>query len=122
MKISDLLRDFADTHLLRGIADTIDQQEEDKADDSAAAPVTTVVSPAEPEEPAEQPDDIMVPPLQLELELLKKSAGVENIHDEEEDEEETPAHSYPDPLQQIKQNAGLSSNVNNQINNALIGK
>jgi hypothetical protein len=120
MKISDLLRDFADTHLLRGIADTIDQQEEDKAD-TADVPVTTVVSPAAPEEPAEQPTDVMVPPLQLELELLKKSAGVENIHDEEE-EEETPAHAYPDLLKQIKQNAGLSSNVNNEINNALLGK
>lgn len=121
MKISDLLRDFADTHLLRGIADTIDQQEEDKAD-TADVPVTTVVSPATPEEPAEQPDDVMVPPLQLELELLKKSAGVQNIHDEEEDEEDAPAHAYPDLLKQIKQNAGLSSNVNNEINNALISK
>ena len=36
MKISDLLRDFADTYLLRGIADTIDQQEEDKLNDQKA--------------------------------------------------------------------------------------
>ena len=122
MKISDLLRDFADTHLLRGIADAVDQQEEEKSDDKEGPPVTTVVSPAAPEEPAEQPDDVMVPPLQLELELLKKSAGVENIHDEEPDEEDEPAHAYPDLLKQLKQSAGLSSSVNNQINNALIGK
>lgn len=46
MKISDLLRDFADTHLLRGIADAVDQQEEEKSDDKEGPPVTTVVSPA----------------------------------------------------------------------------
>ena len=67
----------------------------------------------------------MVPPLQLELELLKKSAGVENIHDEEEtvdDEAANPLHSYPDPLKQMKRNAGLASVVNNGINAALLGK
>ena len=107
--------------MLRGIADAVDQQEEEKSDDKEGPPVTTVVSPAAPEEPAEQPKDVMVPPLQLELELLKKSAGVENIHDEE-DEEEGPAHAYPDLLKQLKQSAGLTSDVNKEISTALLGK
>jgi len=46
MKISDLLRDFADTHLLRGIADAIDQQEAERGNDNV------------PAAQAEQPDDV----------------------------------------------------------------
>lgn len=103
MKISDLLRD---------LANTIDAEQSQ----SAPGALSPRIAPTPPEpicDPesgglAQQPDDLFVPPLQLKLELLKKATGVENIYDDEE-EEENKQHSYPDPLQQIKRNAGLST-------------
>lgn len=51
-------------------------------------------------------DEVMVPPLQLKLELLKRAVGVDNIYDDERaDEVHDPEE--PDPLAQIKRNAGI---------------
>lgn len=47
--------------------------------------------------PEEETQETMVPPLQQELELLKKATGVDNMYDEPEDEE----------LTIIKKNAGI---------------
>lgn len=63
---------------------------------------------------AQQPDDIMVPPLQQKIELLKKAVGVENIYDEdqeqkalEEKERVTPTPEEEDELEKIKRAAGI---------------
>ena len=74
--------------ILRQLADLIDKNSNDDA-----------------EELDHQPDDLFVPPLQLKLELLKKATGVDSIYTDEEGEEE-PTHSY-DELSAIKRNAGM---------------
>lgn len=74
-------------------------------------------------EPSEvDPDPVMVPPLQQHLELLKRSAGIENFYDEEESEEDdgdcgcgcngagtcqTSEDEPEDELDQIKRIAGI---------------
>lgn len=104
MKISDLLRDLADT------LDAEQSISEPGALSPRIMPAAEPVQVCGPDsgELAQQPDDVFVPPLQLKLELLKKATGVENIYDTEE-EEEDPQHSYPDPLAQIKRNAGINT-------------
>ena len=39
-------------------------------------------------EPDEQELEVMVPPLQQKIELLKKNAGLTNVYDEQADEDE----------------------------------
>lgn len=46
---------------------------------------------------------VMVPPLQQKLELMKKAAGVDNIYDQ--------GDTDVDPLNQIKKNAGLDTQI-----------
>lgn len=70
----------------------------------ASAPVDVEFEPAS--DCASQPDDVFLPPLQLKIELLKKSQGVNNVYDDpDEDEDET--HHY-DELAAIKRNAGIA--------------
>ena len=70
----------------------------------ASAPVDVEFEPVS--DCASQPDDVFLPPLQLKIELLKKSQGVENVYDDpDEDEDET--HHY-DELAAIKRNAGIA--------------
>ena len=92
MKISDILRDYADTLMLRSIADKIDDQSENKSEIA---------------EPVEQPEDKFLPPLQLKMELLKKASGVQSVYDEEPEAEESEAEMMQ-VLQQLRKNAGLS--------------
>lgn len=103
--------------ILRGIADAIDAAENNSQSITRPGALSPRIAPAEPVVDrqsgdgsglAQQPDDIFVPPLQLKLELLKKATGVENIYDEE-GEEYAEQHSYPDPLQQLKRNAGINT-------------
>ena len=114
MKISDLLRDFADTHLLRGIADAADEQSEKEETEEPAAP--TVVK-AEPEgDNIDAPDNVFIPPLQQKIEMLKKATGVENVYDDEDDKDVQPErHSYPNVMTQMRKNAGLNPTVLNQL-------
>jgi hypothetical protein len=121
MKISDLLRDFADTHLLRSIADAVDQQNEIKTPNSspiAVAPSLPITD-AEPEDP---PTDKFMPPLQLKLELEKRAAGIKSIYDENdtedcEDDDEADALM----LQQLKKNAGISNIMSKFSDDAPLG-
>lgn len=84
MKISDLLRNLADTLDSTGAAMS---QEEQPADSGDSGEVGVFVS-----------------PLQQELELKKKEQGVENIFDEPEHSAET---GDADELTIIKRNAGI---------------
>jgi len=63
---------------------------------------------------AQQPDDVMIPPLQLKIELLKKAVGVENVYDEdaeqramEEAEAAQPTAEEEDSLMRMKRAAGI---------------
>jgi hypothetical protein len=103
--------------ILRKVADLADQQA------NPAIPDDQIVNPAElAEVPAgpygdevETPDnadlgaedDVMVPPLQLKLELLKRAVNVNNIYDDQRADEVT--SNDEDPLAAIKRNAGISS-------------
>ena len=76
------------SEIIRQLADILDAEEQS----------------TDTEHLAKQPDDLMVPPLQLKIELLKKATGVENIYDSEK--EENKSNSY-DELAMIKRNAGI---------------
>ena len=83
--------------ILRQLADIIDKAED---------PTQVMAQPAveiDLETDSEQDDqinvqDVMVPPLQQKMELLKKVSGVNNIYDDGEE---------PDELDDIKKNAGI---------------
>ena len=115
MKISDLLRNLADT-----IEADEQTPEQSISRPGALAPsvAPAVAEPilASPEAGgglAQQPDDLFVPPLQLKMELLKKAVDVESIYDE--DEEEVEQHSYPNMMTQIRRNAGLNPAVISEL-------
>ena len=103
--------------ILRKVADLADQQA------NPAVPDDQIVNPAElAEVPAgpygdevETPDnadagaedDVMVPPLQLKLELLKRAVDVDNIYDDQRADE---VHgNSEDPLAAIRRNAGIGA-------------
>ena len=79
------------SEILRTIADAMD----------SAEPNTTMsrTTPVAVAAPGEEDAATMVPPLQMKLELLKKSAGVDSVYDAEGDAE----------LAAIKANAGLGA-------------
>lgn len=89
--------------ILRRLADTIDQQ---------ANPATSQFSPTAAGTPVETPknqdagadDEIMVPPLQLKVELLKRAVGVDNIYDSARSDE---VSGNEDELAAIKRIAGV---------------
>lgn len=104
MKISDLLRNLADTI-------EADEQTPEQSISRSAEPN---IGPAGASgDLAQQPDDLFVPPLQLKMELLKKAVDVESIYDDEDEEVEQ--HSYPNMLTQIRRNAGLNPVVMSEL-------
>lgn len=109
MKISDLLRDFADTHLLRGIADAVDEQLAQT--DGTPAVTQAEVEPETDGGNVDGPEGVFIPPLQQKIELMKKATGVDNVYDDGQDKDpgETSGgnHSYPKQISQIRKNAGL---------------
>lgn len=105
--------------IMRKFAELIDTAQSEKGH------LTRVASdmPGENEPSEVDPDPVMVPPLQQHLELLKRSAGVENFYDDEEEYEEdegdcgcgcdgtgtceTEEEEPEDELDQIKRIAGI---------------
>ena len=105
--------------IMRKFAELIDTAQSEKGH------LTRVDSdmPGEHEPSENDPDPVMVPPLQQHLELLKRSAGVENFYDDEEEYEEdegdcgcgcngagtceTGEEEPEDELDQIKRIAGI---------------
>ena len=76
--------------------------------------VEDTAEPADHSGLARQPDDVMIPPLQLKIELLKKAVGVENVYDEdqeqramEEAEAAKPTAEEEDSLMRMKRAAGI---------------
>ena len=105
MKIADVLRQ---------VADAIDQQESASPDDQIQNPAELSAVPTGPygdgvdapdNADAGEDDEVMVPPLQLKLELLKRAVGVDNVYDDQRADEVT----TDDPLSQIRRNAGIDA-------------
>lgn len=86
MKVSDILR---------SLADVVEKTE-------TVEPYNGM-EPVEPESEDQTSDDtgIFISPLQQEVELMKKSAGVENVFDDPEEEKS-------DEIEQLKVMAGLN--------------
>lgn len=81
--------------ILRGLADKIASAEQ------GASIGTHRLAPVDVDNTDHTDDGVMIPPLQQKQELLKKAAGVESFYDD-------PASTEQDPLDVLKQNAGLS--------------
>ena len=71
-----------------------------------------------------QPDDKMVPPLQLKLELLKRAVDVENIYSENNGDRDPEASNYKttpmseqerDALESMKRAAGVNALIRNEM-------
>ena len=79
------------SEILRKVADLIDMQEQPVP---VQQPIVINVGGALAAQEPEQQDteeletDVMVPPLQQKLELLKRNAGLENVYDQTADEDE----------------------------------
>ena len=106
MKIADVLRK---------LADTIDHHGDDprEPDEKIVNPANMIAVDTGDDcgcndgDKAEQPDDIMVPPMQLKLELLKKAVGVENIYDDGDNG--TDGMDSDDDLARMKQLAAITN-------------
>lgn len=87
------------SELLRGLADLITSIETDGKKEASVhlEPVTT-------QEPEDSKETTMVAPLQQEIELMKKTAGVNNVFDQGFDSDEP-----EDELEIIKKTAGIST-------------
>ena len=85
------------SEILRGLSDMIAQAEQGDAGAAGAHRLT----PVDVDNTDHTDDGVMIPPLQQKQELLKKAAGVESFYDD-------PASAEQDPLDILKQNAGLS--------------
>jgi hypothetical protein len=120
MKVADVLRK---------LADIVDQQ------DNPARPDEQIQNPAELEQVPAGPygaeidapdnqdcgadDEVMVPPLQLKLELLKRAVDVDNIYDDQRADE---VHdNEEDPLAAIRRNAGIDSGAMTAIIHGIAG-
>lgn len=107
MKIADVLRQ---------LADTIDQHE------NPATPDEKIQNPAELNPvPVGQPvdtvsdtstesnDNVMIPPLQLKTELLKRAVGVDNVYDDGGAREDQAQDNSESDIQVLKKHAGIAS-------------
>jgi len=113
--------------ILRALADTIEQH--GTGEDTVVQPDAAVVIEPEsgevvnPNGEAEQPDGIMIPPLQLKIELLKKAVDVDNVYDHTAEldaydvEQETPAPIQEDEIVALRRAAGLNPAVIQELAN-----
>ena len=85
--------------LLRQLADRLDSIDQGNTDYMSSNSTMNRITPVSVEKPEDVEGDVMVPPLQSKLELLKKSVGVENVYDQDDTDE----------LTVIKKNAGLTA-------------
>ena len=105
MKISDVLRQ---------VADAIEQQENPAQPDERLqnpARLSPTAAGMEVDAPRNQDagadDDVMIPPLQLKTELLKKAVGVDSVFDDGEPRADQAHDNQPDELDVIRRHAGV---------------
>lgn len=92
MKLADIMRD---------IADLIDQKVRQQGNADSTSSGQNHLEPIEVEQPADEKQPKMIPPLQAKLEILKKSEGLPNVYDD--------CSNNNDELAVIKKNAGLTA-------------
>jgi hypothetical protein len=94
------------SEILRKLADVIDSQE--TAAVNAGNHNRSTLEPVELDTQDHTEQTIMITPLQQKQELLKKAAGVESFYDDNcEQCGSDPCECEQDPLNVLKQNAGL---------------
>jgi hypothetical protein len=116
------------SEILRALVTTIEQHETD--DDTVTPPAKVMVEPEvsgkviDSNGEAEQPDGVMIPPLQLKIELLKKAVDVDNVYDHtaeldaydaEQEIPDTPIHE--DEIVTLRRTAGLNPAVIQELAN-----
>lgn len=111
MKISDIFRQVADAIDQQQTAGGDDQQMQNRAQMSPASAGLEVDNVDNADAGAE--DEVMVPPLQLKLELLKRAVGVDNVYDDQRADEVT--GNVGDPLDALRKNAGIQAAVTNEM-------
>lgn len=108
MKISDIFRKLADVIDLEQDPGRPDPQLQNPAELSqinAGEPVDSVNN-----QDAGAEDEVMIPPLQLKMELLKRAVGVDNVYDDSRADEVEGSDcgcDGSDELARIKQMAGI---------------
>ena len=103
MNISEILRKLADIADGEQSSSEPDSKIQNPAQMSQASAGVAVDNPHNSD--AGEADEVMVPPLQLKLELLKRAVGVDNVYDEQRADQVT----GEDPLAAIRRNAGIDS-------------
>ena len=106
MKISDIFRKLADVIDQEQNPGAPDPQLQNPAELSAVAGPYSDDVDAPYNQDAGAEDDVMVPPLQLKMELLKRAVGVDNIYDEGEPRADEVDNGNID-LARMKQMAGI---------------
>jgi hypothetical protein len=96
------------SEILRNLANMVDAAETSAAAEPLAEPVAPQRIPVSiSAEPQSEPElDIMVPPLQQKIELLKKATGVPSAYDHFDDES-SDCGCETDELDQMKKMAGI---------------
>ena len=100
--------------ILRKLADIADQSNDPAVpDENVQNPAQ--LSPTAAGMPVDNPDNqdqgeddpVMIPPLQLKTELLKKAVGVDSVFDPGEPRADEAHDNQPDELDQLKRHAGV---------------
>jgi len=105
MKISDVLRQVADAIEQQENPAQPDERLQNPAQLSPTAAGVEVDAPHNQDAGAE--DAVMIPPLQLKTELLKKAVGVDSVFDANGPRAEECSDNQPDELDIIRRHAGV---------------
>lgn len=117
MKINEV--DF-----MRKLADLINQNRDDQSNDTPGNDSGEQMYDEDGTPLVKQPDDKMVPPLQLKLELLKRAVDVENIYSEDNSDQDPLASNYKTTpmseeetaaLESMKKAAGVNALIRNEM-------
>ena len=111
-----------ETDFMRKLADLINQHRDDQGGESQGNSEQMYDEDGTPL--VKQPDDKMVPPLQLKLELLKRAVDVENIYSENNGDQDPLASNYKTTpmsqeetaaLESMKKAAGVNALIRNEM-------
>jgi hypothetical protein len=105
MKIADLLRRVADAVEAEQNPARPDDQIQNPARLSPTAGGVEIAAPDNQDAGAE--DGVMIPPLQLKTELLKRAVGVDNVYDPGEARADQAHDNASQELDRMKQHAGI---------------
>lgn len=107
MKIADVLRK---------VAELIDDNDDQPADNNPAVEPVTGLQNVDTSSPQPDGDELMIPPLQLKMELLKRAVGVDNVYDpgearDDEAHENQGDDQECDEIEMLKARAGIPQGV-----------